>query len=119
MNSTKRACKLFTNHAHVLFYLSAYNDEPLRKVALAVGVTERSVQLIVADLEGAGYLKRKRVGRQNQYQISADRALQHPLEPARSVGDLLDWAHGSECDLGENDRALENWTIGEHGSEIQ
>ncbi len=119
MKPAKRTCKLFTNHAQVLLYLSAHKEEPLRKVALAIGVTERSVQLMVADLEAAGYLERNKVGRQNRYQISADRPLQHPLEPARSVGELLEWARGAESDLGEYDRALENWTIGEHGSEIK
>ncbi|WP_428842069.1 hypothetical protein [Pseudonocardia autotrophica] len=39
----------------------------MRDVATAVGVTERAVQMIVADLEAGGYLARTRIGRRNQY----------------------------------------------------
>jgi hypothetical protein len=35
------------------------------------GVTERAVQLILGDLEGAGYLRRTKVGRRNVYAVLA------------------------------------------------
>jgi DNA-binding MarR family transcriptional regulator len=34
----------------------------LRDVAVAVRITERAAQAIVADLEAAGYLQRERIG---------------------------------------------------------
>src|SRR5680860_1314461 len=55
-----------SNHGHVLVCLA---DEPgirLRDVAERVGITERSVQHIVRDLEDAGYVVTERVGRRNR-----------------------------------------------------
>lgn len=80
----------FTNHAHVLICLARNPEQPLREVALAVGITERAVQRIVADLENSGYLKRTKHGRRNHYRIHPDIALRHPLEAHRNIGDLLD-----------------------------
>ncbi|MEM8549423.1 MAG: winged helix-turn-helix domain-containing protein [Verrucomicrobiota bacterium] len=80
----------FTNHAHVMICLARNPEQPLREVALAVGITERAVQRIVADLEEAGYLNRERDGRRNTYSIHPEVRLRHPLEAHRSIGDLLD-----------------------------
>jgi hypothetical protein len=79
-----------TNHAHVLLCLAADPDVRLRTVALRVGITERATQLIVADLEQAGYITRTRVGRRNHYAIIPQRRLRHPLESHRTVEVLLD-----------------------------
>lgn len=79
-----------TNHAHVLLCLAADQDVLLRTVAQQVGITERAAQLIVADLEAAGYITRTRVGRRNHYAIKPRRTLRHPLESHRTVEVLLD-----------------------------
>jgi DNA-binding transcriptional ArsR family regulator len=78
-----------TNHAHVLILLSRDPSMVLRKVAAAIGITERAVQRIIADLEEGGFLEREKVGRQNHYRILVDRPLRHPIEAHRSIGDLL------------------------------
>lgn len=79
----------FTNHGHVLVSLAWNPRQPLREVALQVGITERAVQRIVADLETAGYLSRKRHGRQNHYRIHTHLPMRHPLESPHTVGELL------------------------------
>jgi DNA-binding MarR family transcriptional regulator len=79
-----------TNHAHVLLCLAADQDVVLRTVAQQVGITERATQLIVADLEAAGYITRTRVGRRNHYAIKPRRRLRHPLESHCTVEVLLD-----------------------------
>jgi len=63
---------------------------PLREVALAVGITERAVQRIVADLEEAGYLVREKRGRQNVYTINRAAKLRHELENKHSIGEILE-----------------------------
>ena len=78
-----------TNHSHVLIVLSRNPSLVLREVALQVGITERAVQRIVADLEAAGVLEREKIGRQNHYRIRANQPLRHPIESHRSIGDLL------------------------------
>ena len=79
-----------SNHTHVLVCLASDGDQTLREVAARVGVTERAVQLIVAELEQAGVLRRTRDGRRNTYAIDADVPLRHPLESHCSIGDLLE-----------------------------
>ena len=108
----------FTNHAHILIYLEAHPDQTLRRVALAIGITERAVQRIVAELEEGGYLKRAKVGRQNKYEINGDTPLRHSQESHRSIKELLDWVKPSARNTKDEYNPLENWTVGEHGSEV-
>lgn len=117
MSSEEPRWNFFTNHAHVLFYLNSHSNVPLRKVALAIGITERAVQRIVAELEEGGYLKRTKVGRQNKYEISGSLPLRHSQEAHRTVQDLLDWVKPveEESDILGDYKALENWTVGERG----
>ena len=81
-----------TNHGHVLLCLAQSPALRLRDVAALVGVTERAVQRIVADLEDAGYLTRRRAGRQNEYDINRDLPLRHPVEANKSVRALISLA---------------------------
>lgn len=78
-----------TNHAHVLLCLASDPDARLRDVADRVGITQRAVQHILADLEAAGAITRERVGRRNRYAVHAGVSLRHPLEAAHTVGELL------------------------------
>ena len=79
-----------SNHAHVLICIAQEPEIRLRDVAERVGITERAVQRIVADLEEGGYLSRSREGRRNRYEVHADRPLRHPVEAHRVVNGLLD-----------------------------
>ncbi len=83
------AWTFFSNHAHVLFCLAANPGMLLRDVAAQVGITERAVQRIVADLEAAGVLARVREGRRNRYKVDPRVSLRHPVEAHRNIGDLL------------------------------
>jgi hypothetical protein len=62
----------------------------LRDVAQLVGITERAVQSIVADLIDSKYLVRERHGRRNSYDVTIDLPLRHPLERHREIGELLE-----------------------------
>ncbi len=78
-----------TNHAHVLICLVDGRYETLREVSLRVGITERAVQRIVADLEAGGVIARMRDGRRNRYEVNSSIALRHDLEAHKTVGDLM------------------------------
>lgn len=78
-----------TNHSHVLILLSQDSSIVLREVASRIGITERAVQRIIAELEEAGVIKREKVGRQNHYRIRTRCSLRHPIEAHRNIGDLL------------------------------
>lgn len=79
-----------SNHGHVMVCLARDPDVRLRKIAEGVGITERSVQGIVADLVEAGYVDKERLGRRNHYEVNRDLPLRHPLEAGHRLGDLLD-----------------------------
>lgn len=85
-----------SNHAHVLICIAEQPAALLREVAERVGITERAVQRIVADLEAGGYLSRTREGRRNHYEVHADRPLRHSVEAHHDVGVLLDLILGPD-----------------------
>jgi len=78
-----------SNHTHVLVCLARDPGQVLRKVAQQVGITERAVQRIVAELEAGGVVQRERLGRRNRYALNLDVPLRHPLERHCTVGELL------------------------------
>ncbi|MFN3964051.1 MAG: helix-turn-helix transcriptional regulator [Silanimonas lenta] len=78
-----------SNHTHVLVCLAADPEQTLRDVAAQVGITERAVQRIVAELEAAGVLAREREGRRNRYRLDLSLPLRHPLEQHCRIGDLI------------------------------
>ncbi len=89
--STDRSASwtFLSNHSHVLLLIADDPAVKLRDVATKVGITERAVQRIVADLEAGGYLEREREGRRNRYHIHADKFLRHPVEAHVPVGRLV------------------------------
>lgn len=78
-----------SNHAHVLLLLARESEILLRNVANLVGITERAVQKIVADLEEEGFLKKEKYGRCNRYTVNRKTPLRHPLEAHKPIGELL------------------------------
>ena len=78
-----------SNHAHVLIALAKDPTLRVRDLAMLVGVTERAVASILADLEEAAVLVRERTGRRNVYTIDDDAPLRHPVEGHRKVRDIL------------------------------
>ena len=85
-----------TNHGHVLVCLARDPDIRIRDVAEHVGITERAVQQIVADLERDGYVVKRRVGRRNHYRIRRTGRFRHPVESRLRVGDFVDLVLGTE-----------------------
>lgn len=79
-----------TNHLHVILCLHRDGDSTVRELASLIGITERSVQRILSELEEANTISRKREGRRNRYQINLKYRLRHPLERNHSIGELLD-----------------------------
>ena len=77
-----------TNHFYVLRCLAREPSMRLREVAETIGITERAVQRIVSELEGAGFLVRAREGRRNRYVIR-DGKPRHELDAALPLRELL------------------------------
>lgn len=83
------AWTFFTNHSHVLICLAQEPELRVRDIAVRVGITERAVQKILAELEAADVIARERDGRRNRYQVRKENPLRHPIEEHRTVGHLL------------------------------
>lgn len=78
-----------SNHAHVLICIARDPDVRLRDIADEVGITERAVHRLIADLVDDGFLTVTKEGRRNHYAVNAERPLRHPIESHRTVADLL------------------------------
>jgi DNA-binding Lrp family transcriptional regulator len=61
----------------------------IRDISAVVGLTERTVQAIVSDLEAAGYLTRTRTGRRTRYTVNHDSVFRHPAQEGHRIGPFL------------------------------
>ena len=87
---TNNQWTFLTNHCHVLICIVSDPTMRMRDLADRVGITERAVQRIVADLRDAGYLSLERRGRRNHYDVHTLTPMRHPVEGHCLVSELLD-----------------------------
>ncbi|MCB1230383.1 MAG: winged helix-turn-helix transcriptional regulator [Verrucomicrobiae bacterium] len=78
-----------TNHTHVVVCLAREPELRIRDLATQIGITERAVQRILAELEGGGVLSKQREGRRNRYTVNLEYRLRHPLESDCDLAHLL------------------------------
>jgi DNA-binding MarR family transcriptional regulator len=81
---------LLTGHGHVLVEIARNPEARMRDISAIVGLTERTVQAIVADLEAEGYLTRSRAGRRNLYTVNPESLFRHPQQDGHRVGPFLE-----------------------------
>lgn len=80
---------LITNHGAVLALIGQQHETTARALAHTLGITERSVQRIIRDLENAGYITKERSGRNNCYRVHEHLPLRRREQRDVLVGDLL------------------------------
>jgi hypothetical protein len=83
------AWTLLTGHGHVLVEVARNPKARIRDISAVVGLTERTVQAIVADLEAAGYLSRTRTGRRTLYTVNSESLFRHEAQEGHRVGPFL------------------------------
>jgi hypothetical protein len=81
---------LLTGHGHVLVEIARNPEARIRDISPVVGLTERTVQAIVTDLEAEGYITRARVGRRTRYTVNPGNPFRHRAQEGLRVGPLLD-----------------------------
>jgi DNA-binding IclR family transcriptional regulator len=81
---------LLTGHGHVLVEIARSPTARIRDIAAVAGLTERTVQVIVADLEAAGYLTRTRTGRRTRYSVNRGNLFRHSAQEGLRIGPFLD-----------------------------
>jgi DNA-binding MarR family transcriptional regulator len=62
----------------------------IRDISAAAGITERTAQAIVSDLEAAGYITRTRIGRRTRYTVNPRSEFRHAAQEGLRVGPFLD-----------------------------
>ena len=77
---------LLTGHGRVLVEIARNPEARIRDISPVAGLTERTVQAIVADLEAAGYLTRTRTGRRTQYTVKSDSLFRHAAQDGHRIG---------------------------------
>jgi DNA-binding transcriptional ArsR family regulator len=89
-----RSWGFITSHARVLLAVAQEPELRVEAIAVAADVTERSVYRILADLVEAGYLRRRRAGTHNLYELYPERPLGDPLVEEHAMGELLSLING-------------------------
>jgi predicted ArsR family transcriptional regulator len=88
--SNEKPWRFVTSHGQVLLCIAHDPDARLRDIAATVGITERAVQRIVADLVEAGFVNSERLGRRNRYAVNRDAPMRHPSQTGHTIGEFLD-----------------------------
>jgi biotin operon repressor len=78
-----------TNHALVLSFLAKHRMITGLEVSREVGITERAVRKIIADLEKGGYIVKTREGRRAYYTVKPRLPLRHKTQRDKGIGNLL------------------------------
>ncbi|NUP22739.1 MAG: MarR family transcriptional regulator [Streptomyces sp.] len=89
------AWTFLTNHARVLVILAGNPRALVRDIAATLGITERAVQGIIADLVQDGHVEQVREGRPNRYVLVPGRHLRHPSQSTVPVQWLVDLFAGT------------------------
>lgn len=87
--SSSRDWTFLSNHGHVLVYLSRNKECLVKEIAIGVGITERSAQMILAELAESGYITATKVGRRNTYTLNSKMKFRHPAEANKPISALL------------------------------
>jgi DNA-binding IclR family transcriptional regulator len=82
-----------TNHAQVLLSIAEDRDRTVSEIAREAQITERSAFRILADLQRAGYIRRRKTGRRNRYELNYRMILEDPAIDGRSITDLISLVH--------------------------
>ncbi|MBL7164973.1 MAG: helix-turn-helix transcriptional regulator [Dehalococcoidales bacterium] len=79
-----------TNHALVLSYLAKHPSITAREMSMDIGITERAIRKIIADLDDAGYIGKRKVGRGMRYRINPDLSMRNDAHEDIGVGAFLE-----------------------------
>ena len=79
-----------TNHALVLSYIAQHPRVTARELSGAIGITERATRKIIADLDDAEYITKKREGRRVRYRINPNLSLRHKTQRHTAIGGFLE-----------------------------
>jgi DNA-binding MarR family transcriptional regulator len=81
---------LITNHAAVLLHIAQHPRTTARDIASAARITERATRKIIADLDQAEFISKKKEGRRILYTIKPDAKMRHDKVEEVAIGKFLE-----------------------------
>lgn len=93
MPNRKKAWSLLSRHGQALVILAKYPSLRILDLAKMLGISERSVRLLLNSLHRSKILKVEKVGRNNIYHVDCSYELPHTVEraiPLRKIVDLAE-----------------------------
>jgi predicted transcriptional regulator len=78
-----------TNHALVLVYLAKHPRITARELSMSIGITERAVRKIIADLAKGGYFEKEKEGRRVRYSVNPKLPFRHQTQKDKAIEKLL------------------------------
>ena len=79
----------FSRYTHVLFILVRDPDVTIREMSIILNVTERTVHVILNQLEQQGFIQIDRQGRKNSYRVLLDARSKSRFEQGCTVREIL------------------------------
>ena len=79
-----------TKHAVVLSIIAKNPRITALELARELGLTERAVRKLIAELYESGYIRKKKEGRRVKYSVNPDKPLRQETHDDIAVGNLLD-----------------------------
>jgi DNA-binding transcriptional ArsR family regulator len=79
-----------TKHAVALSLIARHPRITALELGAAMGITERAVRKLIADLYNAGYIRKKREGRGVRYRINPDLPLRQNTHREIAIGSFLE-----------------------------
>jgi len=79
-----------TKHAVALSLIAKHPRITALELSAAMGITERIVRKLIADLYAEGYIGKKREGRGIKYRINPDLPMRQDTHLEVAIGDILE-----------------------------
>ena len=78
-----------TNHAIVLILVARHPMITAHELALELGISERAIHRIVADLYRGGYIAKEKDGRRVRYKVNDPGRLRHRNQKEKAVAEFF------------------------------
>jgi DNA-binding IclR family transcriptional regulator len=85
----RKAWTFITHHGQVLLAVAQDPSKRVNEIAEATRITERYAYQLLSDLQKPGYVRRRRNGRRNHYELKSDLALGDPVIEEQPLRQLL------------------------------
>lgn len=85
----KRNWTFLTSHGVVFLHIVSNPEDTIRRIADEVGLAERTVASILADLRDDGYVSVSKRSKFNVYSVNPDLPMRHPCHAHYTVRDFF------------------------------